>query len=159
MRHLLILLGIAISLNSCSGDKSNRIVDNLIGTWTLDSISTPSGGFFANKDSKSLIFKNKTDYSYEWWNGDVGNTFTGKFFILDNPKRGLKTLTCIPDIQVSGKDTIRIEYMNLDIVNLQKNRLVLIDETKWIDRDSLPSLRFNEVQIYKRKRQPKSEKD
>lgn len=159
MRDLLILLGIATLLNFCSGDKSNRIVDNLIGTWTLDSISTPSGRLFANTDYKALIFKNKTDYSYEWWNGDVGNTFTGKFFILDNPKRGLKTLTCIPDIKISGKDTIRIKYMNLDIVNLQKNRLMLIDETKWIDRDSLPSLRFNEIQIYKRKRQPKNEKD
>ena len=152
MRHLLILLGFATLIDSCSIDKSNRIVDNLIGTWTLDSISTPSGKFFANNDSKTLIFKNKADYSYEWWNGDVGNAFTGKYFILDNPKRGLRTLTCIPDIQISGKDAVRIEYMNLDIVSVQENRLVLIDETKWIDRDSLPSLQFDKVFIYKRKK-------
>jgi len=152
MRHLLILLGIATLIDSCSIDKSNRIVDNLIGTWTLDSISTPCGRYFENKDSKTLIFKNKTEYSYEWWNGDVGNTFTGKYFILDNSRRGLKTLTCIPDIQISGNDTVRIEYMDLDIVSLQGNRLVLIDETKWINRDSLPSLRFNKVYIYKKKK-------
>jgi hypothetical protein len=152
VRHLLILLGIAILIDSCSGDKSNKIVDNLIGSWTLDSISTPSGRFIANNDSKTLIFKNKIDYSYEWWNGDVGNTFNGKFFILYNPRRGLKTLTCIPDIQVSEKDTIRIGYLNLDIVCLQGNRLVLIDETQWIDRDSLPSLRFNKTYIYKKKK-------
>jgi hypothetical protein len=142
-------------IESCSIDKSNRIVNNLIGTWTLDSVSSPSGRYYSiknSKDSETLIFINKFNYSYEWWNDDVGNTFTGKFFILDNPKRGLMTLTCIPDIQVSEKDTIRIGYMNLDIVSLQKDRLMLIDKTKWIDRDSLPSLGFNKVYIYKKKK-------
>lgn len=155
MRHLLILLGIATLIDSCSIDKSDKIVDNLIGTWNLDSVSTPSGRYYSikdSKDSKTLIFKNRFEYSYEWWNDDVGNTFTGKFFILDNSKRGLKTLSCVPDLQISGNDTVRIEYMNLDIVCLQGNRLVLIDETKWIDRKSLPSLRFNKVYIYKRKK-------
>ncbi len=155
MRHLLILLGIAVLIGSCSVNKSKVTIGNLIGTWTLDSVSTPSGKYYASKDFKefkSLIFKNENDYSGEWRNSDVGNTFSGKFFILDNPKRGLKTLTCIPDIEVTDKDTIRTKYMNLDIVSLQGNRLILIDETKWIDRDHLPSLEFNKIYIYKKKK-------
>jgi hypothetical protein len=155
MRHLLILLGIAVLIGSCSVDKSNVNIDNLIGTWTLDSTSTPDGRYYANKNfsnNKTLIFMNENDYSYKWQNYDMGNTVTGKFFILVNPKRGLKTLACIPDIEVTDKDTIRTKYMNMDIVSLQENRLVLIDETKWIDRDHLPSLQFNKVTIYKKEK-------
>jgi len=137
-------------MNSCSDDKSNKSANNLIGTWTLDSTSYPNGKLNKNEYSKILVFVNKTDYLYEWWNYDVGNNYTGKFFVLYNPKRGLKTLTLIPDIQVSGKDTFRIQSMNMDIVSLQRNRLILIDENQGIDRDSLPALKFNKVYIYKR---------
>lgn len=152
MRPLLLFFGIVTLLYSCSSDKSKSIIDKLNGTWILDSISTPSDIYQETIDANFFIFRNTVDYSYEYWNGNVGNTSNGKFFILDNPKRGLMTLTCIPDILVSEKETIRLEYINLDILSIQENRLVLIDETKWLDRDSLPSVQFEKVYIYKKKK-------
>lgn len=151
MRHIIIITFIFFFIDSCTINKSNLNVKDLIGTWTLDSASYPNGKLYKNEDySRTLIFKNKTDYSYEWWNDDVGNTYTGKYFILDNPKRGLKTLTFIPDIQIYGNDTIRIEYMNLDIVSLKRQKLIMVDETKWIDRDPLSRLPYNKIYIYKK---------
>jgi hypothetical protein len=152
MRHLLILIGLALLTNTCKIDKSNKINDNLIGKWKLDSISIINGKYVAYSESKTLIFKNRTDFSYESWNGDVCFTCSGKYYILNNPKRGLLTLTLIPDIQISGNDSIRIGYMNMDIISLQGHRLIAVDETKWIDREGLPSKVFNEKYIYKRQK-------
>ena len=138
------------TLLGCTSNDRKIDERNLIGTWVLDSVSTPRGHYV--KGSRTLIFKNKCDYSYEWWNGDVGNIFTGKYFILANPKRALKTVTFIPDIQLVGKDTIRISYMNFDILSLTTSRLQVISETEFIDRDSLPSIRFNRISIYKKRK-------
>jgi hypothetical protein len=140
-------------LSSCSNfdRKPDDINTKLLGTWVLDSISIPSGHYSKmENDSKTLTFINQTDYSFEWWNGDAGNTFTGKYFVLDNPKRGLKTISFVPDIQLSGQDTIRIAYMNFDIVSLASSRLQVVDETEFVKRDSLPYIRFNKNYIYKR---------
>jgi hypothetical protein len=154
--HLKIFLTvISLILISCSQKRESKSKDLeriLIGTWELDSISTNSGKFAHSNinDSKTLTFYNNTDYSYEWNNGDVGNTFFGKYFILENPKRGLKTITLIPDIQLSGKDTIRIEYMNFDIVHASAKMLQVVDQTEFIKRDSLPYKVYNKNSIYKR---------
>lgn len=91
-------------------------------------------------ESKILTFLNSTDYLFEWWDYDVGNTFSGKYYILDNPKRGLKIITFIPDIQLDDKDAIRIAYMNFDLASISTNRLQVVDETK---RDSLTYIRFS----------------
>jgi hypothetical protein len=95
-----------------------------------------------------LTFINNTDYSFEWSNGDVGNTFTGKYFILENPKRGLKTISFIPDLQID-EDTIRTPFMNIDIISIDAKRLQVVDETDFIKRDSLPYIRFDKNYIYK----------
>lgn len=149
-----ILLSILLLLGYSCRNESAKIVDNLIGEWKLDSASTPYGNYYklGKIEHTTIIFKNQTDYSYDKIHFDVGFTFTGKFFVLYNPKRELKTLTFIPDIQISEKDTSRIEYLNLDIKSIDRNRLVLVDETKWIDRVGLPSLKFNKVYIYKKSR-------
>lgn len=154
IRHITIwTISITLTISGCSNyDKgTSDIKAKLLGTWVLDSISTPSGKY--NKiemESQTLKFINQTDYSFEWWQGDVGNTFTGKYFVLDNPKRGLKTISFIPDIQLADKDTIRIAYMNFDIVSIVTKRLQVVDETKFVERDSLPYIRFNKNYIYKR---------
>jgi hypothetical protein len=125
---------------------------NLIGTWTLDSVSTPRGNYVSVGNCESLIFRNQTDYSYIGVCGDVHQNFTGKYFVLDNPKRGLKTITLIPDINIGArtKDTIRIGYSNFDIVSLTADRLQVVNETEFINRDSLPTIFFNKNEIYKR---------
>jgi len=140
----------ALTFVSCS--YSDNISTNLIGTWTLDSVSTPGHGYVSVGNCKSLTFQNQTDYSYVGVCGDVHQNFTGKYFVLDNPKRGLKTITLIPDIDINRKtkDTIRIGYSNFDIVSLTADRLQVINETEFISRDSLPTVFFNKNEIYKR---------
>ena len=156
MRYTQIIIwlsSIVLILSGCNNIDKEKVDINemLLGNWELDSISSPSGMYFKeDTQTKKLMFINKTDYSLVWMNGDVGNTYTGKYFVLDNPNRGLKTISFIPDVQIAGKDTIRIEFMNLDIVSLNSKRLQLIDETKFIKRDSLPSIKFNKNYIYKR---------
>ena len=140
----------ALTLLSCSC--SNHTSTTLIGTWTLDSISTLRHGYVSVGNCKSLTFHNQTDYSYVGLCGDVHQNFTGKYFVLDNPKRGLKTITLIPDIYINTKtkDTIRIGYSNFDIVSLTADRLQVVNETEFINRDSLPTVFFNKNDIYKR---------
>ena len=142
---------LVLTLLGCTSNDTKLDEKNLIGTWVLDSVSTPSGQYV--NGSRTLIFKNKSDYSNEWWNGDVGNTFTGKYFLLANPKRALKTVAFIPDIQLDGnKDTIRIPYMNFDILSLTTSRLQVISETEFINRDSLPTIIFSRISIYKKRK-------
>jgi|GEM_PF-1749320 len=151
IKNLLILLGITLITNSCCNHKLDKNKDNLIGSWTLDSVSHPNNQFYKYPNTKILEFVDKTDYTFEWWSDDVGNKSSGKYFILNNPKRGLKTITCIPNLQTIDKKSIRLECINLDIISLKGNRLIMIGETKWIDRKDLPSLKFNEISIYKRR--------
>jgi len=148
----LIFLLLTLIVLSCVDSKYKQINNDLIGKWTLDSVSEPNNKTHDFKNYNTIIFLNKTDYVFEWMSGDVGNRLTGKYFILDNPKRGLVTLTMIPDIEVSGSDTIRPSYMIMDIKSFDRNRLILISETKWIDRiDSLKSIKYCEMYIYNKK--------
>jgi hypothetical protein len=139
-----------LTLFSCSTSNNNST--NLIGTWILDSISTPRQGYASVDKCESLTFHNQTDYSYLGVCGDVNQNFTGKYFVFYNPKRGLKTVTLIPDIHIDArtKDTIRIGYSNFDIISLTADRLQVVNETKFINRDNLPTVFFNKNEIYKR---------
>ncbi len=139
------------SCSSVDGDTEN-ITEMLEGIWILDSVSLPDGSFQkAGNDSRKLIFNNETDFIYAWSAGDVANTSKGKYFILDNPKRRLKTISLIPDLIITGKDTIRPGYMDFDMAGISANRLRLVDETSFIRRNSLPSIIFNKQYIYKRR--------
>jgi len=155
MKRRLILCGFVcflVLINfSCTDTNKYRVIDNLIGQWSLDSISVPINRYQKFQNHKTITFLNKTDFIYEWITDDVGGKFIGKYFILDNPKRGLLTLTFIPDIEIIGADTIRPSYINMDILNSDRKRLQLIDETEWISRGSLPSTKFNKCYIYKKK--------
>ncbi len=146
-----IFIGLTLIGCSYSDNKTSDLNTKLLGTWVLDSISTTSGKYYKSEnESKIFTIKNKTDYILEWRNGDVGNRSTGKYFVLENPKRGLKTITFVPDIQITDKDTIRTAYMNFDLININSKRFQVVDETRWIKRDSLPYIRFNKSYIYKR---------
>jgi hypothetical protein len=144
-RSFAILIGVFICACSQITDEQEK----LIGVWVLDSVSTPYGKMFTSSTSNVLNIKNSTDYSLEWWSGDVGNTFEGKYFILNNPKRGLKTISFIPALQI-GEDTVRTQYSNYDIINIQDRTLQLVDQTTFIKRDNLTSIRFNKKYIYKK---------
>lgn len=122
---------LGFTLLSCSPFDNSSI--NLIGTWTLDSISTLKYGYMSAGNCQSLTFYNKADYKFISVCGDVHKNFTGKYFILNNPKRGLKTIALIPDIDINDKDTIRIGYSNFDIVSLTANRLQVVEETEFIN--------------------------
>ena len=156
-RNIIIIFAITLFgsiLFSCRNvDKKPEEIKYLIGKWVLDSTTYPCDKKFNKiKDPcEYIIFKNETDYSYEGRCGDVYQDFTGKYFILNNPKRGLKTLTFIPDITIDlYKDTIRIGYSNFDIVNIDSNFLKVIYETKFIDKENSPSIVFNKEEIYKK---------
>lgn len=101
---------------------------------------------------EKLEFKIDNEYSNEWWNGDVGNTFTGRYFVNFNPRRGLRTVTFIPDLQFADGDSIRINYQNFDIIELDEKKLKVIYATKFVPRDSADALRITVRQIYNRVR-------
>jgi hypothetical protein len=147
-----LLTTIILGLSACSDNSSSFDKKQLIGTWSLDSTSRPNGKYYETDHCVTLTFENNTDYIYDNYCGDAIENFAGKYFILDNPKRGLKTITLIPDKWFDSYDTIREAYMNFDIVSIGTNRLQLIAQTKYIKRDSMPYIRFCENYIYKRKK-------
>ena len=149
---IILIISVVLVLFACSVDNSPSDNKQLIGTWSLDSISKPYGNFDETDHCISLTFKNNTDYSYDELCGDVYENYTGKYFILNNPKRNLKTIALIPDNWIDGKDTIRTGYMTFDLVSIGVDRLQFIAQTKYIERDSLPYIRFCENYIYKRKK-------
>ena len=126
----------------------------LKGKWKLDSVSLINGQYIPSDslyETKTLTFTDSNSFTFEWWNDDVGNIYTGKYFINDNPKRLLKTLSLIPDIKISGNDTIRIPYLNFDIVSLDSNTLRLVGEVTYINRTNEASEPYTKNYIYKRK--------
>ena len=163
------IISVLFGFISCK-EKFNKTGENLIGKWFLLSSSIPEREYQKNskgewrekyilkprdkfilQDTCSfLIFKNSTDYIQSSTCGDVHQEFKGKYFVLNNPKRGLLTLTLIPDIYVNGSDTIRTGYINMDIIRIQNDSLILVKETTWFKDDSLPAPRFDFKHIYKK---------
>lgn len=82
--------------------------------------------------------------------GDVHTDFKGKFFVLNNPGRRFLTLTLVPDLYINGTNTIRTGFKIMDIVRLQGDSLIVVKETTWLKRDSLPQPRFNFKYLYKK---------
>ena len=151
-KYILFITIIEI-LGSCtSSTRSDKINEEFLGTWILDSVSNPSGEYYEATTSSIFRLKNKSDYSHEWANGDVGGTDTGKYIITINPKRALATVSFIPNIIRSNKDTIRMRYINFDIVELSPDRLHTVDQTEFIVRKGMPAIVFNKHCIYKRRK-------
>lgn len=135
------------SLVSCIRSKE---IDNLTGTWVLDSVLMRSGKYIKTDGCVKFKFSNSGDYNYKSECGCVHQNFEGKYFILENPKRGLKTITLIPNLDIFYGDTVRTGYRNFDIVKLTNKKLVIVEESTFIDSKNLPSIIFNEKSIYKR---------
>ncbi|MBF9255814.1 hypothetical protein I2I11_21120 [Pontibacter sp. 172403-2] len=148
-----IALLFAVSVVSgCTEPKTElqEIQEKLVGTWELDSILTVRHGLWKRGTSVTLTFVNDENFTYEWWQTDVGGKYNGKYFISSNPNRGLTTVTLIPDTVNLRNGTFRRPYINFDIMKLQKNRLVTLDQSEFIERQNQPSLLFTEKKIYKK---------
>ena len=149
MKIWLIIL--ALSIASCDNSAQRpKELKYLIGTWVLDSASFPMGNKYEKEEACDyLSFLNDSDYTFKTNCGCIHLDFKGKYFLLNNPKRGLKTITLVPDIEISEGDTIRIGYDNFDIVNISNGRLQIVRETEFFNRDDL-HLRFNKNEIYRK---------
>lgn len=148
--YILFIIIIEILGSCASSNRSDKINEELLGTWILDSASNLSGEYYEATTSSIFRLKNRSDYSHEWANGDVGGNDTGKYIITINPKRALATVSFIPNIIRSNKDTIRMRYINFDIVELSSDRLHTVDQTEFIVRKDKSSFIFNKHCIYKR---------
>lgn len=147
----LLAMFLMTALVSCNrSDKSESIREKLKGTWMLDSVSTPSGKYYKVTTKNTFRFVNESDYSYDWMNDDVGNKDSGQYAVTVNSQRALATLSFIPNIKINHKDTIRIRYLNFDIVDLSSDKLHTIDQTEFIERKGMPPIIFNKHSIYRR---------
>jgi hypothetical protein len=151
IRTKICLIILILSIVSCdNAAQKPKELEYLKGTWVLESETYPG----ENKCQKVeacdyLTFLNDSDYTFKTNCGCIHLDFKGKYFVLNNPKRGLKTLSLVPDIEISDGDTIRVAYENFDIVKISNERLQIVHETKFLDKDDL-HLRFNKNQIYKK---------
>jgi len=148
MRIKLLIVISVIYLTAVSCNKSQDYNRTIVGEWLLDSISLPNGKLIKPTYSETLDFQRSKDYEYGWWQGDVGHQQTGKYFILRNPNRINSTLVLISNLQLSGSDTIRNKYFIKDILRITKANLVLINDTEWINKDSIHTIPFNQRLIY-----------
>ena len=156
MRSTITLLGLA-ALCSCTQEKADRVQQELPGTWVLDSASTPSGSTrsYLEPDepySERFTFLNDSVYERDWWHGDVGNTYQGRYFVLRNPARPERTLTGIPGISAREVDTVRMAYDIFDLASLNDSLMVTIRESRFLERDSGTWPAFSERRFYSRKR-------
>ncbi len=125
MQNIIVVLILSL-LFGCRESVENK----LVGHWRLDG-TYDHEIYTKNKHKDLLVFLDNENYTLNWMHDDVGNTFRGKYFILNNPKRALKTLCLVPNIQ----DSIRIAYEINDIHKLSKDSLILISETKFIHKE------------------------
>ena len=140
----------AMLLTACSN--SANLQHKLKGTWVLESVLSGRGGFVkVDNESKILVFLDNDQFSFEYWNGDVGNKEHGNYYLHQNPSRKAITIVFIPDLQISGKDTVR-NYMNYDIVAISDSTLRVVEQTQFIKRENSPYLAFNQQYIYRLKK-------
>lgn len=149
-KYILLIILMELLFSCSSSTEPDKINKKIIGTWILDSASTPSGKYYKATTFSKFILKEGFRYSREWMNDDVGGSEEGRFAITINNQRAIATLSFIPNIIVIQKDTIRMRYLNFDIVELNSERLHTVEQTEFIERKGLPSVIFNKHCIYKR---------
>lgn len=152
MNLKLITIAIQVLIICGCNSKSNteRINEKLIGTWKLDSSSNPRGEFYKESITEIITFKKSSTYTREWMDYDVGNNTSGTYLVKQSPKRALATVSLIPDIQVSGKDTVRTKLINFDILEITSNRLHIITKDISVNEIVQHSTIVTKHFIYKR---------
>lgn len=156
MRYSISLIISIFLWVSCTDSKiaNSKIADanrELIGTWELTSVSTPSDQISKPKSEISIFkFWNDSTYSYVRLNECATTKQSGSYLIVDNPNRKFLTLCFVPDLDISAKDTLREEYMNFDILKLDSNVLELIDYSVLLEGSGHKI--FNQISKFKKVR-------
>ena len=150
------MIGMTI-LCACSEQKDDRVPKQLLGTWVLDSATTPNGRIRSYVDPKELYgerftFMNDSAYEREWWSDDVGNEYQGRYFVLSNPARAARTIAGIPGLSTRETDTVRMAYDVFDLLSLSDSLMVTIGESRFLERDSGMWPAYSERKFYSRKR-------
>lgn len=167
------LIAIVISVLSSCENKLDQVTEKLTGKWFQSGSTIPERKYYQNKngewkeafilkpnevyrtheDTCSFItFSNTTDYYVNSMCGDLHFNHRGKYYVHENPKRGLLTLMLLPDLDIHGTDTIRRGSQSMDIAVLNSDSLVLVEQTTVFERDTVSntSSHFNFKKIYKR---------
>lgn len=150
--RFIVIVVVTISIAACKSIKSDSVSEKLIGTWVLDSVSTYKNEYYKATTTLKFTFKNESEYMSEWQDYDIGNKTEGKYIVIAVPKRSLATVLFISNIQMQGRDTVRIDIPNFDIVDLNEQRLQTIEQTKFLPKKDESSIIFNKHCIYKRVR-------
>lgn len=129
-QSLIICFCFYFSCCNFSKNKSLPINEKLIGTWILDSIQKENTKIKYN-DFYEISFIDNNTYSQKLVVGDVENFHTGKYFINENPIRGYKTITLIPNLVFYKTDTILLANTNLDISFKNDNEFLSHNPTEW----------------------------
>ncbi len=129
-----------------------KIVNQLAGTWKLDSVLESDGKYHA-VDTNSIdvvVFDKDMDFVKNRWSGDVGHDDSGKYTVAIIPRRELASVSLIPNLKIKGKDTMR-HYYNFDVVKITDSLLYKIDATELREQDDgKPGVPFNRHSVYKR---------
>jgi hypothetical protein len=77
----IVVIIVIIIFSSCK-DKVPKI---FLGNWKLDSSTGgPGTKLFPAYESRNIIFKKDGTFEYDWMEGDVGDNYSGNYFIKDS---------------------------------------------------------------------------
>ncbi len=145
---LCIIPLVLIFLFACnSGQEMND--KDLLGKWQLDSIDINTSKQ-KNSNLNEIVFYEDGSYKQRLWSDDVGNDYTGRFFIKHNLKRKYKTIILMPDLIIDNHDTILLPSQTLDIFTLTSNQLVICFPTEWLKKNTGETYKYNKKNYYKK---------
>jgi hypothetical protein len=138
-------------MTACNNhDQKPKELEYLVGTWVLDSATYFRKNKYEKEEAKEyLTFYSDSNYTFKTYGECIHLDIKGKYFVLNNIKRGLKTVTLVPDTVISEGDTLRLGYDNFDIVKITNKRLQIVRATEFINTDDI-NMRFNKNEIYKK---------
>lgn len=144
LMKIFVLLLVFI-LCSCQDNLSNK----LVGTWKLARHTTPTGNVQNYDKDLKITFHKENNFNYSHFDYDLWNDYKGKYFINYNQNRINRTLMLIPDTIISGQDTIRLDYISFDLIELSDSVMVVHKPTKFINRvDDGRNIRYNEIMFF-----------
>jgi len=145
---------VVLLFNACSyiNKPEQKIVNQLAGTWKLDSVLESDGKYHAvdTTNIDVIVFDKDMSFVKNRWSGDVGHDDSGKYTVAIIPHRELASVSLIPNLKIKGKDTMR-HYYNFDVLKLSDSLFYKIDATELREQDDgKPAISFNKHSVYKR---------
>ena len=136
MKKIIIYSAFFISFISCSHKNKDSLLE---GKWRNE-----------NYKKGSEIELKKGIYKITKWSDDLVNISTGKYFINENDKRKSITLTLVPNVVYSEKDTIMLPCDNIDIIKITDSALIVQKPTLWVREVNNVSTIKNNTEIFKK---------